>query len=110
MSNTTAGSAATATMPAPRPGPEEPPAPAAHPPRPHLVDWLQPRPVVTNGAAEQVYALPTARHGDRVVTAVCQPGKPDGEVVTGPHRLRDASVGGQRVHVPHSALDMEPRV
>ncbi|MFP5219442.1 MAG: hypothetical protein ACLGIG_06855 [Actinomycetes bacterium] len=29
-----------------------------------------------------VWAVPTARHGDRFVLAVAAPGKPDGEVVT----------------------------
>lgn len=78
--------AATAAVPQQRPASGGVPMPSAcEPDRQALPDWWQPRPLIPNRASERLYALPTAWHGDRVVAAICQPGKPDGEVATGPY-------------------------
>lgn len=72
------------TVPAPLLA-DERTAPPARLARPELAEWLQPRPLSTGAVREPIYLMPTGWHADRVVAAICQPGKPDGDVAAGPY-------------------------
>jgi hypothetical protein len=94
-----------AAVPAPRHTRSDPAdAAAPHARRPDLADWLTPHPLAYRPDDGPLYAMPTAWHGDRVVAAICRPGKPDGEVNTGPYRTslrmcqdaHDSGGGGER--------------
>jgi hypothetical protein len=82
----TTAPATTSPLPSPRPAAEPAGAGAPDPRRAHLADWLQPRPMTTSRTGDQLYAMPTGWHADRIVAAICRPGHPDGEVATGPYR------------------------
>lgn len=57
----------------------------------HQAAWHGPHEVYGGPATEPVYALAAGWQGERLVAALTQPGKPDGEVLTGPYPYRRIS-------------------